>query len=40
MSLKLGRRFYGCEIKDEYIREARRNLELVCVNQEKELTLF
>lgn len=40
VSLRLGRRFYGCEIKDEYIREARRNLESVCVHQEKELTLF
>ena len=27
VALKLGRKFYGCEIKDEYIAEARRNLE-------------
>ncbi len=26
MALKLGRRFYGCEIKDEYLLEAQRNL--------------
>jgi hypothetical protein len=26
MALKLGRRFYGCEIKDEYIKAARANL--------------
>jgi DNA modification methylase len=26
-ALRLGRRFYGCEIKDEYFREAERNLE-------------
>lgn len=26
MALKLGRRFYGCEIKDEYLAQAKKNL--------------
>lgn len=27
VALKLGRRFYGCELKDEYFRAAQRNME-------------
>lgn len=27
MAIKLGRRFYGCELKDEYIAAARKNLK-------------
>lgn len=40
VALKHERRFYGCEIKEEYIREARRNLTAVCESREKELLLF
>ena len=39
-SIKLDRRFYGCEIKDEYVKAARRNLERVSQSIEHELTLF
>lgn len=31
VSLKLGRRFYGCEIKDEYLAAAQRNLDRAIV---------
>ena len=36
-AIKLGRRFYGCEIKDEYIATARKNLERAvgCKHQEE-----
>ncbi len=40
MSLKLGRRFYGCEIKPEYLAAATRNLSKVESNRESEMTLF
>jgi DNA modification methylase len=39
-ALKLGRRFYGCEIKDEYIKAARKNLGKVEADNTTELTLF
>lgn len=39
-ALKLGRRFYGCEIKDEYIAAARRNLAKVEKYQEQEAKLL
>jgi DNA modification methylase len=39
-SLKLGRRFYGCEIKDEYCREARANLALAASFNQEQLALF
>lgn len=38
-SIKLGRRFYGCEIKPEYIREAKKNLAKA-MKFEKEGTLL
>ncbi len=41
MALKLGRRFYGCEIKDEYIAAARVNMERALSQRaEAERTLF
>lgn len=40
MALKLDRRFYGCEIKPEYIAAARKNLRRVEASKETELTLF
>jgi hypothetical protein len=40
-ALKLGRRFYGCEIKDEYIATARKNLErAVSRKHQEEAMLF
>jgi len=40
-ALKLGRRFYGCEIKDEYIAAARNNLKTaVLIEQDSRRTLF
>ena len=40
-ALKLGRRFYGCEIKDEYIAAARNNLKAaVMIEQDSRRTLF
>ncbi len=36
-ALKCGRRFYGCEIKDEYIREARKNLTNAEKQNDKQL---
>jgi len=38
-ALKLGRRFYGCEIKPEYYEEACRNLA-IAENHEQEVNLF
>lgn len=38
-AIKLGRRFYGCEIKPEYIREAKKNLAKA-MKFEKEGTLL
>lgn len=41
VSLKLGRRFYGCEIKDEYHRAALVNCDRAVRScREKERTLF
>jgi len=41
VSVKLGRRFYGCEIKDEYIEAAMKNLERAeSAFNATELTLF
>lgn len=34
VSLQLGRRFYGCELKDEYYRCATKNLSGVVKKQE------
>jgi len=40
-ALKLGRRFYGCEIKPEYIQAAQHNLRRASkIKQESERTLF
>lgn len=40
-ALKLGRRFYGCEIKDEYIAAARNNLKTAMrIKQDSSRTLF
>lgn len=41
VSVKLGRRFYGCELKDEYIEAARLNLSRAeRLSQERERLLF
>jgi DNA modification methylase len=41
MALKLGRRFIGCEIKDEYVQTALKNLERAKrLREESEKTLF
>ena len=40
VSLKFDRRFYGCELKDEYHSTALRNLGRVTAKREAELTLF
>lgn len=40
VSLKLGRRFYGCELKDEYIQQARKNLKSVESSSTEERMLF
>jgi DNA modification methylase len=41
VSLKLGRRFYGCEIKDEYHAAALRNLnKAIEERKESQMTLF
>jgi DNA modification methylase len=41
MALKLGRRFVGCEIKDEYVQAALKNLERAKrLREESEKTLF
>lgn len=34
-ALRLGRRFYGCEIKDEYIAAARKNMEAALRKQDE-----
>ena len=40
-ALKLGRRFYGCEIKNEYFAAAQRNLNRAVIQREEsERTLF
>ena len=39
-SLLLGRRFYGCEIKDEYIRAARENLAKAESSTHEQMPLF
>lgn len=40
-AIKLGRKFYGCEIKDEYIEAARKNLRRAEIQREEsERTLF
>ena len=40
MALKLGRRFHGCEIKDEYYRTAQKNLSSVITDTETQPSLF
>lgn len=40
VSLLLGRRFYGCEIKDEYIRAAKDNLSKAESRERDQLSLF
>lgn len=40
VSLKLGRRFYGCELKDEYARQARKNLAGVVTEAKLQPSLF
>jgi DNA modification methylase len=42
MSIKLGRRFYGCELKSEYIAAARNNISAVQrkMNADKQSVLF
>lgn len=37
-ALELGRRGYGCEIKDEYVREARRNCDKMLDEKERAIT--
>jgi hypothetical protein len=41
-AIRLGRRFYGCEIKDEYVAAARRNLEQISREsvKERQIPLF
>lgn len=40
MALKLGRRFYGCELKDEYHKTASKNLSGVVADSTSERSLF
>jgi len=42
MALKLGRKFHGCELKDEYVATAARNLESAKrqLNNDKQSSLF
>lgn len=40
VSLKLGRRFYGCEIKDSYIKAAKKNLTTAEKHEQQHLALF
>ena len=42
MALKLGRKFHGCELKDEYVATASRNLESAKrqLNNDKQSSLF
>ena len=39
-AIKCGRRFYGCEIKDEYHRQACRNLEQARTDSDSQMSLF
>lgn len=39
-ALKLDRRFYGCELKDEYVRTARKNMAAVESSKVTKLSLF
>ncbi len=39
-ALKIGRRFYGCELKPEYHRTALLNLERAAASREEQLSLF
>jgi DNA modification methylase len=39
-ALRLGRRFYGCEIKDSYVAAARRNLAGACASQQERYALI
>jgi DNA modification methylase len=40
VSLKLGRRFYGCEIKDSYLKAAKKNLREAERQEREHLALF
>lgn len=40
VSLKLGRRFYGCELKDEYHQQAVQNLSKADCDRSQQLSLF
>jgi DNA modification methylase len=40
ISLLLGRKFYGCEIKEEYVRAARKNLNSAQASEDDQLCLF
>lgn len=40
MALRRERRFYGCEIKAEYLAEADRNLNAVIKERETQMSLF
>lgn len=40
VALTLGRRFYGCELKDEYIEAARRNMERAQQANAESMALF
>ena len=40
MAIKRGRRFYGCEIKPEYLAEARKNLAAAEKSADDQMTLF
>lgn len=39
-SIRLGRRFYGCEIKDEYFQQAKKNIRSAKQETEVALSLF
>jgi len=39
-ALKAGRRFYGCEIKDSYVKAARANLTKTVAKEEDQMVLF
>lgn len=40
VSLALGRRFYGCEIKDEYYAVAKNNLATAQIEEQQHMSLF
>jgi len=40
VSLTLGRRFYGCELKDEYYRVALKNCERAVASNESQMLMF